>query len=95
MTLRGVGEKLTAGAISPVSIRPHDISIMATQPKVNDNVVPGTVVRQVFLGGNRDYMVETGDGTQLRIVTAAEDNIPQGSAVWLYLPPGRCRALKR
>ena len=52
-----------------------------------------TVVRQVFLGGSRDYMVETKDGTQLRTATAAETNIPQGSTVWLQMPPARCRAL--
>ena len=38
-------------------------------------------------------MVEVADGTQLRIVTSAGENMPQGSAVWLHLPPERCRAL--
>jgi iron(III) transport system ATP-binding protein len=75
-----------------VSIRPHDIVISATQ-RQGENVVPATVVRQVFLGGTRDYMVEAKDGTQLRVLTAAGENIPQGSAVWLQLPPERCRAL--
>ena len=55
--------------------------------------MPATVVRQVFLGGNRDYMVEAKDGTQLRLLAAAGENIPQGSTVWVYLPPERCRAL--
>ncbi len=55
--------------------------------------MPATVTRQVFLGGSRDYMVETGDGTQLRVVTPASESIAQGSAVWLELPPERCRAL--
>jgi iron(III) transport system ATP-binding protein len=40
-------------------------------------------------------MVEAKDGTQLRVVTPAADSIPQGSAVWLHLPPERCRALTR
>jgi iron(III) transport system ATP-binding protein len=38
-------------------------------------------------------MVELKDGTQLRVVTAAGKNIAQGSAVWLVLPPEKCRAL--
>ncbi|MBI3703182.1 MAG: ABC transporter ATP-binding protein [Rhizobiales bacterium] len=93
VVLRCTGEKVVADASTAVSIRPHDIAIAAQAPQATDNVVPATVVRQVFLGGSRDYMVEVKDGTQLRVVTAAEDNIPQGSAVWLTLPPERCRAL--
>ncbi|MGB9348412.1 MAG: ABC transporter ATP-binding protein [Pseudolabrys sp.] len=90
--LRCVGEQIKSGASIPVSIRPHDIAISAAQ-RQGENVVSATVVRQVFLGGSRDYMVEAKDGTQLRILTAAGENIPQGSTVWLTLPPERCRAL--
>jgi iron(III) transport system ATP-binding protein len=53
------------------------------------------VTRQVFLGASRDYMVETSDGTTLRIVTGAEAAVPRGTEVWLTLPPERCRALSR
>jgi iron(III) transport system ATP-binding protein len=90
--LRCSGEAIMTGAATPVSVRPHDISIFATQQQ-GENVVLATVVRQVFLGGSRDYMVEAKDGTQLRVLTGAGENIPQGSAVWLHLPPERCRAL--
>jgi iron(III) transport system ATP-binding protein len=58
-------------------------------------VVEATVTRQVFLGASRDYMVETSDGTTLRIVTGTEAAVPKGTEVWLYLPPERCRALSR
>jgi iron(III) transport system ATP-binding protein len=92
-TLRCTGEKIVPGAQTAVSVRPHDITLTAKQPQQTENVVPVTVVRQVFLGGSRDYMVEAKDGTQLRTVTAAEENIPQGSQVWLHLPAERCRAL--
>jgi iron(III) transport system ATP-binding protein len=93
VTLRCVGEPIRPGAATPVSVRPHDIGISVGQPNGGENVVPATVVRQVFLGGNRDYMVEAKDGTQLRALTAADENIPSGSSVWLQLPPQRCRAL--
>ena len=93
VTLRCTGEKVVAGAQTAVSIRPHDIVLSAKQPPQAENAMPATVVRQVFLGDSRDYMVEVKDGTQLRAVTAAGENIPQGSTVWLYLPPERCRAL--
>jgi iron(III) transport system ATP-binding protein len=93
VALRCTGEKVVAGASTAVSIRPHDIVIATKAPQATENVVPATVVRQVFLGDSRDYMVEVKDGTQLRTVTAAAENIPQGSQVWLHLPGERCRAL--
>ncbi|HMJ44505.1 MAG TPA: ABC transporter ATP-binding protein [Pseudolabrys sp.] len=93
VTLRCTGEAVVAGAQTAVSVRPHDITLTAKQPQQTENVVPVTVVRQVFLGGSRDYMVEAKDGTQLRTITAAEENIPHGSQVWLHLPAERCRAL--
>src|SRR6185369_5394854 len=92
VTLHCCGEPVRPGAPVPVSIRPHDVAISAT-PLQGDNVVPATVVRQVFLGSGRDYMVEAKDGTQLRVLTAAEENIPQGSSVWIQMPAERCRAL--
>jgi iron(III) transport system ATP-binding protein len=91
--LRCVGAKLTPGAATAVSIRPHDIQIFVTPPQPAENTLPATVTRQVFLGGSRDYMVELKDGAQLRVVTGAGENIAQGSAVWLHLPPEKCRAL--
>jgi iron(III) transport system ATP-binding protein len=51
------------------------------------------VIRQVYLGASRDYLVEAPDGTQMRVVASAAENIPQGASVWLYLPPDRCRVL--
>jgi len=93
VALRCVGEPVKTGAATAVSVRPHDIAISAARPAKAENVVPATVTRQVFLGDSRDYMVEVAGGTQMRVVTAAGDNIPQGSAVWLHLPAERCRAL--
>jgi iron(III) transport system ATP-binding protein len=40
-------------------------------------------------------MVETPDGVTLRVVTSTDNAVPAGTAVWLYLPPERCRALSR
>ena len=85
---------MKAGDETPVSIRPHDIAISVAQFPHSENVLPGTVTRQVFLGDRRDYVVELGDGTLLRVITGANEAIPQGSAVWVHLPPERCRALE-
>jgi iron(III) transport system ATP-binding protein len=91
--LRCNGAKLPSGGETSVSIRQHDIRLLAKAPGQEENVVPATVVRQVFLGSTRDYMVEIAGGVQLRVVTSPEDNVAEGSSVWLHLPPERCRAL--
>ena len=91
--LRVTGDPLKTGAATAVSIRQHQIELLAKEPAAKDNVVPAKVVRQVFLGSSRDYMVEVADGTQLRIVTSAGVSVAPGSTVWLHLPAERCRAL--
>ena len=91
--LRVTGDPLQPNAEAAVSIRQHQIELLSKEPADKANVVPAKVIRQVFLGSSRDYMVEAGDGTQLRIVTEAEESIPSGASVWLRLPPDRCRAL--
>jgi iron(III) transport system ATP-binding protein len=94
-TLQVVGAKLTPGQSAAVAIRQHDIQLSTQMPQSQQNAVKATVTRQVFLGASRDYMVETSDGTTLRIVTATENAVAKGSEVWLFLPPDRCRALSR
>ena len=93
MPLRCTGEAITAGrrdrGFDPPA-RHHAFGGAAAGRK---RACPATVVRQVFLGSSRDYMVEVNDGTQLRVVTAPAENIPQGSQVWLHLPAERCRVL--
>jgi iron(III) transport system ATP-binding protein len=90
-----VGAKLNPGKNAAVAIRQHDIQLSTQAPQIPQNAVRATVTRQVFLGASRDYMVETADGTTLRVVTATENAVPQGTEVWLTLPPERCRALDR
>jgi iron(III) transport system ATP-binding protein len=91
--LRCSGGKLAPGGEGAIAVRQHVIQLWANKRDSAENVVPGTVTRQVFLGSSRDYMVETADGTQLRVVASTGENIPPGSSVWLHLPPERCRVL--
>jgi iron(III) transport system ATP-binding protein len=92
-TLRCTGGKFIPGSEGAVAVRQHVVQLMAEEPANLDNVMQATVVRQVFLGSSRDYMVELADGTQMRVVASAGLNIPQGAAVWLGLPPERCLVL--
>jgi iron(III) transport system ATP-binding protein len=89
------GAGLAAGRDAAISIRQHEIHIDRTEPAGDrHNVLPAVVARNVFLGHSRDYMIEIGDGTQLRVVTSPEENIVPGSKVWLRLPAQRCRVLE-
>jgi iron(III) transport system ATP-binding protein len=92
-TLRCIGGPLVAGSDAAVAVRQHVIRLWARKPESTENVLPATVLRQVFLGSSRDYMVETADGTQLRVVASPLENMEPGSSVWLHLPPDRCRIL--
>jgi iron(III) transport system ATP-binding protein len=91
--LRVTGGPLKAGAETLLSVRQQTIKLLPSEPASKDNVLPAKVIRQVFLGSNRDYMVEIADGTQVRVVTPASESVAPGSTVWLQLPPDRCRAL--
>ena len=94
-TLRVTGAKLSAGQSAAVAIRQHDILLSTQTPAGSENTVKATVARQTYLGASRDYVVETADGTSLRVVTPTETAVSKGSEVWLTLPPDRCRALER
>jgi iron(III) transport system ATP-binding protein len=94
-TLQVSGAKLEPGRPAVVAIRQHDIQLSTQPPQISANAVKAIVTRQVFLGASRDYMVETSDGTTLRIVTSTDNAVPRGTEVWLTLPPERCRALSR
>jgi iron(III) transport system ATP-binding protein len=94
VVLRGSGGSFSPGGSGAMSIRQHDIVLAAGEPRGSEeNVLPATVTRNVFLGGNRDYMIEAADGTQLRVLAPAGQNIPQGSKVHVRLPVDRCRIL--
>jgi iron(III) transport system ATP-binding protein len=93
--LEVVGARLTAGQGAPVAIRQHEIQLSTRPPAATQNTLKAIVTRQVYLGMNRDYMVETPDGTSLRVTTPTETAVEKGREVWLNLPPERCRALSR
>ena len=78
-----------------VSIRQHDIRIARRRPATADgNAVQGTVVRNVFLGAARDYIVEVKDGTPAAHHRRRRRTIsPPGSAVLAEAAAERCRAL--
>jgi iron(III) transport system ATP-binding protein len=91
--LRATGGALKGGTPGAISVRQHDIALSSAQPSSGENVLAGRVARHVFLGGNRDYLVELKDGAQLRVVTPAAQSVAEGAEVFLKLEPGKCRTL--
>ena len=87
------GGPLGPSTDAALSIRPHEVALHADPPQAAGNVVEGRVVRNVFLGSARDYVVAINDGTQLRVSAPPELNLAPGQTVWAVLPAQRCRAL--
>jgi iron(III) transport system ATP-binding protein len=91
--LRCDNARLPPDGFTSISVRPHDIRISAKPMVEVDNVLTGKVVRQVFLGGHRDFLIRLADGTLVRAMAPADQIILPDAAVWLCVPPERCHVL--
>src|SRR5258708_757006 len=79
-----------------VSIRLHDIELNAGAPESDSlNTARGRIVRQVYLGATRDYLVDLDGGDSIRAVVPRAFDHPAGSVVAVHFPPAACRALAR
>jgi len=94
VTLRcGQGRTAPQGETA-VSVRLHDVELLrAADGAGPTNIARGRVVRQVYLGASRDYLVALEAGPQIRATTAAGIDIAAGSEVWVRFPIESCRAL--
>ncbi|HEX3498244.1 MAG TPA: ABC transporter ATP-binding protein [Stellaceae bacterium] len=79
-----------------VSIRLHDVELRAGAPAAGTlNMARGRIVRQVYLGATRDYLVDLAAGDSIRAVVPRAFDHPAGSVVAVHFPPAACRALAR
>jgi iron(III) transport system ATP-binding protein len=88
----GQGEARPGGTTA-VSIRFHEVRLSRGRPASDGNTAPGTVVRQVYLGSHRDYLVALQGGQQVRATVPVDFDATAGEPVWVHLPPESCRAL--
>jgi iron(III) transport system ATP-binding protein len=88
----GLG-KARVGEAAAVSIRFHDVKLSRNRPDVEGNLAKATVMRQIYLGSHRDYLLELAGGQQLRSVAPVDFSVNPGETVWVRLPPESCRAL--
>jgi len=79
-------------AEAAMSIRMHQVELTRERPG-GDNVAAATVLRQTFLGPNRDYLVQIPGGEQLRIAGPPTLDIAPGDTAWIRLPPEHCLSL--
>ena len=82
-----------AGVEGPFSIRLEDVALYSAPPPNSAPAVEGMVVRRVFLGSARDYVVDSG-GELIRITTAPQIDVQPGERVWLSFPRERCHPLE-
>jgi iron(III) transport system ATP-binding protein len=90
----GTGE-FSVSEEAVVSVRHHAIALHNRPNGDSFNWAQGTVLRQVYLGSHRDYLVELPSGKQVRTVTQPDLAIERGQPVWLHFPQEHCRALAR
>jgi iron(III) transport system ATP-binding protein len=82
-----------AGLPTPFSIRLEDVELAPAPGGDGAGMVRGTVVRRVFLGSSRDYVVEA-DGEPVRVTTPPHVDVQPGEAVWLRFPSERCHPIE-
>ena len=91
----GSGDFADNGEMS-VSVRHHDMHLTSEKPNGNpSNWATGKVLRQVYLGSHRDYLISLSGGETVRAIAPVSVAIPENQQVWLHCPPDRCRALAR
>ena len=98
-----LGQGEFAGAGKPMSfcVKTHDVEILPGAPDGADNVLPGVVRGQAYLGSHRDYIIEivepaperTTPGQEILVTAPSTLNVATGSPVHVRFRPERCRAL--
>ncbi len=88
----GLG-KARAGDAASVSIRFHDVKLSRARPDADGNLAQAIVIRQIYLGSHRDYLVELPGGQQVPSLAPVAFSADPGETVWVNLPPESCRAL--
>ena len=87
------GEFAGAGNAMAVSIKTHDLEMLADERAEGDNLLPGVVRSHAYLGSHRDYVVDIGQ--DLLIAAPADLEMAPGTKVKVRFRADKCRALAR
>ncbi|TAM58537.1 ABC transporter ATP-binding protein [bacterium] len=90
-------DEFPAGARIALCIRPHDVIVNGGPGSGNGsaNHLSGRVLRQIYLGETRDYLIELDGGAQVRVLTSPAIDHGVGEHVELSLPIEACRVVQR
>jgi len=90
----GSGDYASDDQATAVCVRHHSVALAAERPQgVETNWARARVVRQVYLGSHRDYLLALPDGASVRATAPVDLNFETGGEVWLHCPIDSCRAL--
>ena len=90
----GEGEFAGAGKEMSICVKTHDLELLPQEaPASGNNVVPGTVRSQAYLGSHRDYIVDVGQ--EILIAAPADLQVATGTKVAVRFKAQRCRGLAR
>ena len=89
----GEGDFAGPGRDMSVCVKTHDLELLTDKPGGGNNVLPGVVRSQAYLGGHRDYVVDVGQ--DILITAPATTVVGPGEQVHVRFKAERCRALAR
>jgi iron(III) transport system ATP-binding protein len=90
----GNGDFAGAGRTMAICVKTHDLELLPSPTSVStNNIVPGVVRGQAYLGSHRDYIVDVGQ--EVLIAAPPELQIETGASVGVRFRPQRCRGLAR
>jgi iron(III) transport system ATP-binding protein len=87
------GEFAGAGRDMSFCVKTHDIELSGDRAGGANNVLPGVVRSQAYLGSHRDYIVDVGQ--DILVAAPAGLDIEPGSQVQVRFRADRCRGLVR
>jgi iron(III) transport system ATP-binding protein len=89
----GEGDFAGPGRDMAFCVKTHDLELLTEKPACGNNVLPGVVRSQAYLGGHRDYVVDVGQ--ELLITAPASLAVAPGTGVHVRFRAERCRGLAR
>ena len=89
----GEGDFAGPGRDMAICVKTHDLELVLPTNATENNVVPGIVRGQAYLGSHRDYIVDIGQ--EVLIAAPPELQVMTGSHVGVRFHAQRCRGLAR